>query len=207
MKYYVVSPNAANAGLADEYLAYMKRQHVVFMGWDTSHKSGAMFSRIQPGDCILVARRQNWEWKSYFSGIADSVSDYDNDSGKGFEQRIELRQFTDFSGCENVIPFTKGCTSYGRKNPGAIFQLDQENEYDRNIIRLLDFFADRSAHFCTIREISRWQDNHRVSISALQRGLVWKPKQVELLWDSLLRGICGHWNICRRKEKFRRGGK
>ena len=73
MKYYVVSPNAANDGLADEYLAYMKRQHVVFMGWDTSHKSGAMFSRIQPGDCILVARRQNWEWKSYFSGIAGGV--------------------------------------------------------------------------------------------------------------------------------------
>jgi hypothetical protein len=189
MKYYVVSPNAANDGLADEYLAYMKRQHVVFMGWDTSHKSGAMFAKIQPGDCILVARRQNWVWKSYFTGIADSVSDYDNDSGNDFEQRIELRQFTDFSGCENVIPFTKGCTSYERQIPGAIFQLNQENEYDQNIIRLLDFFADRSAHSCTIREISRWQDNHRVSIPALQRGLVWEPRQVELLWDSLLRGF------------------
>ena len=28
-----------------------------------------------------------------------------------------------------------------------------------------------------------------VDIPALQRGLVWKPKQVELLWDSLLRGF------------------
>ncbi|MBQ7695910.1 MAG: DUF262 domain-containing protein [Lentisphaeria bacterium] len=189
MKYYVVSPNAANDGLADKYLAYMKRQHVVFMGWDTSHKSGAMFSKIQPGDCILVARRQKWVWKSYFSGIADSEPGYDNESGEGFEQRIELRQFTDLAGCENVIPFTKGCTSYERQIPGAIFQLNPENEHDLNIIRLLDFFANRSARFYTLREISRWQDNDRVSIPALQRGLVWKPKQVELLWDSLLRGF------------------
>jgi uncharacterized protein with ParB-like and HNH nuclease domain len=28
-----------------------------------------------------------------------------------------------------------------------------------------------------------------LSIPALQRGLVWKPDQVELLWDSILRGF------------------
>ena len=189
MKYYVVSPNAANDGCADEYLECMKRQHAVFMGWDTSHKSGAMFSRIQPGDCILVARRRNWKWESYFVGIADTPPTPDDDSGEGFAQRIELRQFTDFSGNKNVLPFAQGCTCYEKKNPGAIFQLNEENEIDQNIIRLLNFFTARAERFCTIREISRWQDNHRISIPALQRGLVWSPKQVELLWDSLLRGF------------------
>ena len=42
----------------------------------------------------------------------------------------------------------------------------------------------------TLKEISEWvKDGSLVDIPALQRGLVWKPKQVELLWDSLLRGF------------------
>lgn len=40
----------------------------------------------------------------------------------------------------------------------------------------------------TLKEISEWtQDGSKVSIPAIQRGLVWKPQQVELLWDSILR--------------------
>lgn len=42
----------------------------------------------------------------------------------------------------------------------------------------------------TLREIANWTSNDsEVTIPALQRGLVWKPSQVELLWDSLLRGF------------------
>ena len=37
----------------------------------------------------------------------------------------------------------------------------------------------------------------KVAIPALQRGLVWRPKQIELLWDSLMRGIpIGSFVIC-----------
>lgn len=42
----------------------------------------------------------------------------------------------------------------------------------------------------TLKEISEWvKHDSLVDIPALQRGLVWKPKQVELLWDSILRGF------------------
>ena len=42
----------------------------------------------------------------------------------------------------------------------------------------------------TLKEISDWvKPSSLVDIPALQRGLVWKPRQVELLWDSLLRGF------------------
>ena len=42
----------------------------------------------------------------------------------------------------------------------------------------------------SLREIANWTaDNSEVTIPALQRGLVWKPSQVELLWDSILRGF------------------
>ena len=40
----------------------------------------------------------------------------------------------------------------------------------------------------TLKEISEWtKKDSQVSIPAIQRGLVWKPQQVELLWDSILR--------------------
>lgn len=42
----------------------------------------------------------------------------------------------------------------------------------------------------TLRQIASWtSEESEVQIPALQRGLVWKPRQVELLWDSILRGF------------------
>jgi len=43
----------------------------------------------------------------------------------------------------------------------------------------------------TLQEIADWQLNSEksvVELPSIQRGFVWKPKQVEDLWDSLLRG-------------------
>lgn len=59
----------------------------------------------------------------------------------------------------------------------------------------------------SLREIADWQlsekhqlsekDKVKVCIPSLQRGAVWKPEQVELLWDSLLRGFpIGSFIIC-----------
>lgn len=45
-------------------------------------------------------------------------------------------------------------------------------------------------HSFSLKEISQWTSNESsVTIPSLQRGLVWKPAQVELLWDSILRGF------------------
>ena len=42
----------------------------------------------------------------------------------------------------------------------------------------------------TLEQVASWAGgNSEVTIPALQRGLVWKPEQVELLWDSILRGF------------------
>ena len=42
----------------------------------------------------------------------------------------------------------------------------------------------------TLSQVASWADgNSEVTIPALQRGLVWKPEQVEMLWDSILRGF------------------
>ena len=42
----------------------------------------------------------------------------------------------------------------------------------------------------TLQQISEWTgEDSKVQIPSLQRGLVWKPAQVEMLWDSILRGF------------------
>lgn len=44
----------------------------------------------------------------------------------------------------------------------------------------------------SLKEIAGWQLNKcncKVELPTLQRGFVWKPKQIEDLWDSLLRGF------------------
>lgn len=46
--------------------------------------------------------------------------------------------------------------------------------------------------FFTLQEIAEWQlhnDKSQVELPSIQRGFVWKPKQVEDLWDSILRGF------------------
>ena len=41
----------------------------------------------------------------------------------------------------------------------------------------------------SLTEISTWVANRTVSLPTVQRGFVWKPNQIENLWDSLLRGF------------------
>ena len=41
----------------------------------------------------------------------------------------------------------------------------------------------------SVSEVSSWERDGIVEVPALQRGLVWEPHQVELLWDSILRGF------------------
>lgn len=55
----------------------------------------------------------------------------------------------------------------------------------------------------TLKEISEWTHKDSiVSIPAIQRGLVWKPQQVELLWDSILRQFpIGSFTLSASREK------
>ena len=58
----------------------------------------------------------------------------------------------------------------------------------------------------TLQEIADWQlHNHKsnVELPSIQRGFVWKPKQVEDLWDSILRGYpIGSFLFSRSGEKL-----
>ena len=67
----------------------------------------------------------------------------------------------------------------------------------------------------TLRQIAGWstavangedQSPIRASVPALQRGLVWQPQQVEMLWDSILRGFpIGAFVVCQKVDEQERG--
>jgi len=40
----------------------------------------------------------------------------------------------------------------------------------------------------TLQEIANWHESNTVSLPTVQRGFVWRPFQIENLWDSILRG-------------------
>ncbi len=188
MNYYIVSPNAWNDGNCAEYLRYMKRRHVVFMGWDVDHKSGQIFANLQIGDRVIVAQGANWQKRSYFAGIVDSRPSEDRESGYQFTQYCELRSFVELE--EDELPFTTECTCGSRKNPGPIHSLHPDwNSADAKIVRRLEKLIKQYEYCYSLREIANWSINKHVAIPALQRGLVWAPLQVEMLWDSIFRGF------------------
>lgn len=54
------------------------------------------------------------------------------------------------------------------------------------------------AEVFSVFDIEKWSSTSEIAIPALQRGLVWEPSQIELLWDSLFRGIpIGAFVICK----------
>lgn len=60
--------------------------------------------------------------------------------------------------------------------------------------------------FFTLQEIADWQlhnDKSQVELPSIQRGFVWKSKQVEDLWDSILRGYpIGSFLFSKSAEKL-----
>jgi len=186
-QYFVVSPNAWNDGKADIYLQYMKSHHVVFMGWDKESKFGRMFAEARIGDRIIVAQGANRQKRSFFVGIIDSEAKEDKESGNEFTQYRDLRSFVELEVDE--LPFSTLCTYKEANLVTAIYQLKDNNPADAKIMRRVENVLNKFELSYTLKEVANWKNNQRVAIPALQRGLVWKPKQVEMLWDSILRGF------------------
>lgn len=191
MNYYVISPNVWNDGEINSHIDFMCRSHVVCMGWDKDRKYGWNFAnKIHTGDCVIVARRKCWQWTVFFAGIVDGEAKYGDECGEHYTLCRDIRALVDLRDC-SVVDFRKGMTAYARKNPGALFQLHEGNVADAKFISDINKLLSNAAKQLsfTIKEISNWRVNGRVAIPSLQRGLVWSPNQVELLWDSILRGF------------------
>ena len=67
MNYYVISPNIYNDG--DNYADKMFEKGIAAVGWDKDRPKGIQFNSIQNGDCIIVAKRSNWEWRCFYLGL------------------------------------------------------------------------------------------------------------------------------------------
>lgn len=106
-----------------------------------------------------------------------------------------------------------------RLSPSEKFQFAQpkrfahiDDEYVSAKVKQL-YYKRQTDYVLSLKEIASWNNlsfkdiNPPIvaSIPALQRGLVWKPKQIELLWDSIMRGIpIGSFVVCSKIESQQR---
>ena len=183
MNYYVISPNVYKDGI-EYYLSEMKDRHIAIMGWSKGDsKQGNMFAKMEINDRVIIAHGANRNKRVYYAGIVASPSEPYLPNGES--QYVELYNFKEISSYK--IPFTEDNT-YGASNQiVSIYRL--KKDVDANIIGAIEQILNVNSF--SIRDIVFWakNPNRYVSIPALQRGLVWKPRQVELLWDSVLRNF------------------
>lgn len=198
MNYYVVSPNVYNDGNIDFYLNEMRDRQIVIMGYSKEDKNKwvNMFKNtMKIGDCVIVARGANYQKKVFFAGIITSEALVYNPVTKESMYR-EIDYLTNLK--EEDTPFNTDCAFGESKQSGSIYQLKpNRNPADKAvtdkvsalIIQTVSEQVSKKRSF-SLKEISSWSNESTiVSIPGIQRGLVWKPSQVELLWDSILRGF------------------
>lgn len=195
MNYFVVSPNVYNKGEIVSYLNEMKERHIVIMGWskdDGNTLSNMFVNTVKIGDCIIIARGANWQKQVYYAGIVSSNVIPYTESGESMYR--ELSHFVELT--NELIPFNDKCAYGASRQPVSIYQLkplyNQADKYVTDSVTSC-IFRNISEHInqknsYSLKEISTWP-NKDVSIPGMQRSLVWKPAQVELLWDSILRSF------------------
>ena len=198
MNYYVVSPNVYNDGNIDFYLNEMLDRQIVIMGYSKEDKNKwvNMFKNaMKIGDCVIVARGANYQKKVFFAGIISSEALVYNPVTKESMYR-EIDYLTDLK--EEDIPFNTDCAFGESRQSGSIYQLKpNSNPADKAVTDKVSALIAQTVssqvgkkRSFSLKEISSWSNESTiVSIPGIQRGLVWKPSQVELLWDSILRGF------------------
>jgi hypothetical protein len=129
----------------------------------------------------------------------------DNEQESHFDFYIDRRWYPEESQYLKKIMRDNGdyeeltyyCSDYWKQRT----RIKNETSFEFELTRILEIiiaantkqdsvciFNKNSLSFKLI-EIAEWKNNHYVDIPSLQRGLVWAPKQIELLWDSLFRGF------------------
>lgn len=97
--YYVISPNVWNDGEYYDLLDYMINNHCVLVGWNKDNQKGRMFFNLNPGDRIIVAKRQDWKFYYSFIGI---VSQQPCDEYQGAQRRF-LDNFIRIENTRNLL--------------------------------------------------------------------------------------------------------
>lgn len=182
MNYFVLSPNVYKDGI-EKYRTEMEDRHIAIMGWSKGESTqGNTFSNLKINDRIILAHGANRNKRVFFAGIvASEPKPYLN----GESQYVDLYKFTNLE--DYHIPFTENNT-YGAANLiASIYKLKEST--DAGIISAVERALGEKSY--NIRDVGFWakHPDEYISIPSVQRSLVWKPAQIELLWDSILRGF------------------
>ncbi|WP_232470092.1 McrB family protein [Brachyspira pilosicoli] len=135
MRYWVISPNVLakpKEHPIKNFINMMEKDNVALMGWKEDTTLGAKFENdVKLGDIIIISLRVNWERRDNFVGIVDSDSyHYDYQ-----DRYIQARKLKNFTHIKEKISWDKNCTNESNQTPPAIYELNENNEYDNKVIR------------------------------------------------------------------------
>lgn len=129
MDYYVISPNIYNDG--DDYSALMFDKQIAAVGWTEKKPKGIQFKSIKKGDCIIVAKRDNWEWKYYYMGIVD-----------GDEEKVSIgrlsKKLSPIIKLEGINLNFENWSANGSSQIPSPQRIDKHKEENIKIIKIID---------------------------------------------------------------------
>lgn len=133
MNYYVVSPTADGIDY-QKFLPDILARHIAVMGWGKDHDLGLLFSELEIGDCIIIARGSNSNKKVFAFGVVDSPA-IPSDVAT---QEIHLSNFVYDEKILQQLKFSSENT-YGNANRiPAIYRLKNHIYADRKIMKTIN---------------------------------------------------------------------
>ena len=204
--YYVVSTNVWRDVNSDYLIPIMKSKHIVLMGWSSNYKNGHMFNNVKKNDVILVARRQNKEFRYYFIGVvaSDETTQYWDDEQEKNAQCKILSYFIDLGNCENDI--LKGWSTAGSNQIPAIGRIDGDKNPE--IITLIVNIINKQIQMQEIQQLTTLL-SHKKNIILQGAPGVGKTYTTAALALS----ICGenvpddHDSVMKRYEELQKDGR
>ena len=204
--YYVVSTNVWRDVNSDYLIPIMKSKHIVLMGWSSDYKNGHMFNNVKKNDVILVARRQNKEFRYYFIGVvaSDETTQYWDDEQEKNAQCKILSYFIDLGNCENDI--LKGWSTAGSNQIPAIGRIDGDKNPE--IITLIVNIINKQIQMQEIQQLTTLL-SHKKNIILQGAPGVGKTYTTAALALS----ICGenvpddHDSVMKRYEELQKDGR
>lgn len=174
-----------NWGTGEKFFDEFLRTEKIILGW-TNHN-------YDIDDIVLIAKGHNIIALTKVIGERSKITSNLNYKTVCEEHKIDY--------CDNVY-YTKVEWIDLKKEDYFKYQLQQgicnvRNSEIQNIaISLFEKYKNsyrfRNNQLFKLHEIANWQiksNESMVKLPTLQRGFVWKAKQIEDLWDSLLRGF------------------
>jgi len=142
MRFWVISPNVNGDGNTAKWIDLIEKEKKIFVGYGNKNRSGNAFENtIKEGDTFIISHGAMDNRKLHYAGKVLSKSEY-CETENVFYRNVEI--YLNKSELANHGITLNSCNATGySKNPGTIYELKPENEYDKAVMeKLTAIFSD-----------------------------------------------------------------